>query len=41
VEWINDFHGKTIGLVTAPLIYFIEKNPAYIETVRLFFEANG
>lgn len=39
MEWINDLQGKTIGLDTAPLIYFIEENPTYIETVRLFFEA--
>jgi len=39
VEWINALQGKTVGLDTAPLIYFIEENPAYIETVRLFFEA--
>lgn len=39
MEWINDLHGKTVGLDTAPLIYFIEENPSYIETVRLFFEA--
>ncbi len=39
MEWIDDLRGKTIGLDTAPLIYFIEENPPYIETVRLFFEA--
>jgi len=39
VEWINDLRGKTVGLDTAPLIYFIEENPAYIETVGSFFEA--
>ena len=39
MEWINDLRGKTIGLDAAPLIYFIEENPAYIETVRFFFEA--
>ena len=39
MEWINDLRGKTIGLDTAPLIYFIEENPASIETVRIFFEA--
>jgi len=39
VEWINDLRGKTIGLDTAPLIYFIEENPTYIETVKHFFEA--
>jgi hypothetical protein len=32
VEWINDLQEKTVGLDTAPLIYFIEENPAYIET---------
>jgi len=39
VEWINELEGKTVGLDTAPLIYFIEENPAYIEIVRFFFEA--
>lgn len=39
MEWINELQGKTVGLDTAPLIYFIEENPTYIETVRLFFEA--
>jgi predicted nucleic acid-binding protein len=39
VEWINDLQGKTVGLDTAPPIYFIEENPAYIEMVGLFFEA--
>jgi len=29
VEWINDLQGKTVGLDTAPLIYFIEENPAF------------
>jgi predicted nucleic acid-binding protein len=38
VEWINELRGKTIGLDTAPLIYFIEENPTYIEAVRHFFE---
>ena len=37
--WIDDLQEKTVGLDSAPLIYFIEENPAYIETVRLFFEA--
>ncbi len=39
MEWINVLLGKTVGLDTAPLIYFIEENPAYIEIVRFFFEA--
>lgn len=39
MEWLNTLRGKTVGLDTAPLIYFIEENPIYIETVRPFFEA--
>ncbi|MEA2084605.1 MAG: PIN domain-containing protein [Thermodesulfobacteriota bacterium] len=39
MEWINVLREKTVGLDTAPLIYFIEENPAYIEIVRFFFEA--
>ncbi|MBW1745799.1 MAG: PIN domain-containing protein [Deltaproteobacteria bacterium] len=39
MERINVLRGKTVGLDTAPLIYFIEENPAYIEIVRFFFEA--
>ncbi|SPD76239.1 PilT protein domain protein [uncultured Desulfobacterium sp.] len=39
MEWINQFQGKTVGLDTAPLIYFIEENSVYINSVRLFFEA--
>ena len=39
MEWINVLRGKTVGLDTAPLIYFIEENPAYLEAVKLFFEA--
>ena len=39
MEWINKLHGKTVGLDTAPLIYFIEENPAWIDIVRPFFEA--
>ncbi len=39
MEWINRLHGKTVGLDTAPLIYFIEENPAWIDIVRPFFEA--
>jgi len=31
--------GKIIGLDTAPLIYFIEQNEAYLELVRAFFQA--
>ena len=36
--WIDDIQGETIALDTAPLIYFIEEHPAYIEQVQCFFE---
>jgi len=39
VEWIAALRGEVVGLDTTPLIYFIEENPAYLETVRPFFEA--
>jgi predicted nucleic acid-binding protein len=39
VEWLNELRAKTIGLDTAPLIYFIEENPIYLKAVTLFFEA--
>jgi predicted nucleic acid-binding protein len=37
--WIAPLHGKTVGLDTAPLIYFIEEHPTYLRKVRPFFEA--
>jgi predicted nucleic acid-binding protein len=39
MEWLNGLRGKTIGLDTAPLIYFIEENPTYLNATALFFEA--
>lgn len=39
MEWIAGLRGRVVGLDTAPLIYFIEENPAYLEVVRPFFEA--
>jgi predicted nucleic acid-binding protein len=38
VEWLNALKGKTVGLDTAPLIYFIEENPNYLKIVTHFFE---
>ncbi len=29
MEWIVQLEGQIVGLDTAPLIYFIEENPAY------------
>src|SRR6266571_9184363 len=37
--WVEDLRGKVIGLDTAPLIYYIERKPVYIEMLRPFFQA--
>jgi predicted nucleic acid-binding protein len=37
MEWVKGLFGQTVGLDTAPLIYFIEQRPDYIERVRPFF----
>ena len=39
MEWLIQLKGQTIGLDTAPLIYFIEQNSTYLESVRAFFTA--
>jgi predicted nucleic acid-binding protein len=39
MEWLAQLHGQIIGLDTAPLIYFIEKNDAYLALVRAFFHS--
>ncbi|MBO0352207.1 hypothetical protein J0895_24615 [Phormidium pseudopriestleyi FRX01] len=39
MEWINQLQGQLVGLDTAPLIYFIEENPTYINMMDAFFEA--
>jgi len=39
MEWIAQLQGKVVGLDTAPLIYFMEQNPKYIELMRLFFRS--
>jgi predicted nucleic acid-binding protein len=39
MQWVRAWRGETIGLDTAPLIYFVEQNTEYVELVRLFFEA--
>jgi predicted nucleic acid-binding protein len=39
MEWVTKLHGTIVGLDTAPLIYFIEKNPIYLAIVRSFFLA--
>ncbi len=37
--WLTQLSGKTVGLDTAPLIYFIEKHPEFHPRVRPFFLA--
>jgi predicted nucleic acid-binding protein len=37
MEWLNQLQDQTVGLDTAPLIYFIEQNPKHIHKVRAFF----
>jgi len=39
MEWLARLQGRIVGLDTAPLIYFIEQNPHYLEMMRLFFRA--
>ncbi len=38
MEWLNKLQGKIIGLDTAPLIYFIEENPSYLEVTDAFLQ---
>lgn len=37
MEWIAQLQGYVVGLDSAPLIYFIEQNPTYLEIMRLLF----
>ncbi|MGD0629793.1 MAG: type II toxin-antitoxin system VapC family toxin [Terracidiphilus sp.] len=37
--WLSKLYGTTVGLDTAPLIYFVELHPKYISLVDPFFEA--
>lgn len=39
MEWIANLRGKTVGLDTAPLIYFIEEHSGYASIVNPFFES--
>lgn len=39
MEWLTQLQGQVVGLDSAPLIYFIEQNPLYIDMVRSFFRA--
>jgi predicted nucleic acid-binding protein len=39
VGWLDPLQGQLVGIDTAPLIYYIERNPQYLATVRPFFQA--
>lgn len=39
MEWLAQLQGQIVGLDTAPLIYFIEENPNYLNVTDAFFEA--
>lgn len=39
MEWLNALRGQTVGLDTAPLVYFIEKHPERAAKLRPFFAA--
>jgi predicted nucleic acid-binding protein len=39
MEWLAQLQGQVVGLDSAPLIYFIEENPTYLEMTDAFFEA--
>ena len=39
MEWVTRLRGATVGVDTAPLIYFIERHPVYSPKLRPFFEA--
>lgn len=39
MEWLKDLEGKTVGIDTSPLIYFIEEHPIYLDTLKGFFKA--
>ena len=39
MEWIAALEGQVVGLDTAPVIYFIEEHPNFLEATQAFFEA--
>jgi len=36
--WVEELHGKLVGLDTAPLIYYIEDRPVYADMLEPFFK---
>lgn len=39
MEWVRSLRGKSIALDTAPIVYFVEGNPTYVDMMRAFFES--
>jgi predicted nucleic acid-binding protein len=39
MEWVDEIRGQLVSLDTAPLIYYLEADPAYLPLVTPFFEA--
>jgi hypothetical protein len=37
--WLTDLTGTTVGLDTAPFIYYFERHSSYLPLVEPFFEA--
>ncbi|HJT59390.1 MAG TPA: PIN domain-containing protein [Ktedonobacteraceae bacterium] len=38
MKWLDSFRGKMVGLDTAPVIYYVEKNPQYYDMMHAFFQ---
>jgi predicted nucleic acid-binding protein len=38
MDWVKALRGSAVAIDTAPFIYFIENNPAFIRLVAPFFE---
>lgn len=39
MKWPDSLRGKMVGLDTAPVIYYVEKNPQYYDMMLAFFQA--
>jgi predicted nucleic acid-binding protein len=37
MEWLENVRGQIVGLDSAPLMYYLESHPDYIEMMRPFF----
>jgi predicted nucleic acid-binding protein len=41
MEWLKALHGQVVGLDSAPLIYYIEDRPEFVELLDPFFTDQG